>query len=244
MGFFVKNVENVQGDERDIIIFSTTFGRDPNGTFRKSFGVLGQTGGERRLNVAITRARDKVVIVTSMPVNGISDWLERGGCALQKPRDYLQAYLAYAIKMSAGDIDLGQDMTRRLGNGRNPSHNESASLVQDGLAQSVERSIREMGFSPVSVQRGDAFGLDFAIEDPRTGLFGIGIECDAPRHDLLQRARAREIWRPNVLGRAIRSVHRITSSAWYENPQEELGRLRAALANALTEPEEGRNERT
>jgi len=243
MGFFVKNVENVQGDERDIIIFSTTFGRDPNGTFRKSFGVLGQTGGERRLNVAITRARDKVVIVTSMPVNGISDWLERGGRALQKPRDYLQAYLAYAIKMSAGDIDLGQDMAMRLGNGRNPSRNESASLVQDGLAQSVERSIREMGFSPVSVQRGDAFGLDFAIEDPRTGLFGIGIECDAPRHDLLQRARAREIWRPNVLGRAIRSVHRITSSAWYENPQEELGRLRAALANALTEPEEGRNER-
>ena len=87
MGFFVKNVENVQGDERDIIIFSTTFGRDPNGTFRRSFGVLGQTGGERRLNVAITRARDKVVIVTSMPVKGISDWLERGARALQKPPD-------------------------------------------------------------------------------------------------------------------------------------------------------------
>jgi primosomal replication protein N'' len=243
MGFFVKNVENVQGDERDIIIFSTTFGRDPNGTFRKSFGVLGQTGGERRLNVAVTRARDKVVIVTSMPVNGISDWLERGGRALQKPRDYLQAYLAYANKMSAGDVDIGQEMAARLGNGRGPTRHEGTSLVQDGLAQSVERSIREMGFSPVSVQHGDAFGLDFAIEDPRTGLFGIGIECDAPRHDLLQRARAREIWRPNVLRRAIRSVHRITSSAWYENPQEEVGRLRAALAHALTEPERGQNER-
>jgi hypothetical protein len=155
----------------------------------------------------------------------------------------LQAYLAYANKMSTGDIDLGQEMTARLGNGRDPSCHESASLVQDGLAQSVERSIREMGFSPVPVQHGDAFGLDFAIEDPRTGLFGIGIECDAPRHDLLQRARAREIWRPNVLGRAIRSVHRITSSAWYENPQEELGRLRAALSNALTEPKRNRNER-
>jgi primosomal replication protein N'' len=243
MGFFVKNVENVQGDERDIIIFSTTFGRDPNGTFRKSFGVLGQTGGERRLNVAITRARDKVVIVTSMPVNSISDWLERGAHALQKPRDYLQAYLAYANKMSTGDIDRGQDMTARLGNGRSPSRHEGASLVVDGLAQSVERSIREMGFSPVSAHHGDAFGLDFAIEDPRTGLFGIGIECDAPRHELLRRARAREIWRPNVLGRAIRSVHRITSSSWYEKPQEELDRLRAALANALTEPEESRNER-
>jgi hypothetical protein len=145
--------------------------------------------------------------------------------------------------MSAGDIDRGQDMAARLGNGRSPSRHESASLVVDGLAQSVERSIREMGFSPVPVQHGDAFGLDFAIEDPRTGLFGIGIECDAPRHDLLRRARAREIWRPNVLGRAIRSIHRITSSTWYENPQEELGRLRAALANALTEPKEGRNER-
>jgi primosomal replication protein N'' len=243
MGFFVKNVENVQGDERDIIIFSTTFGRDPNGTFRKSFGVLGQSGGERRLNVAITRARDKVVIVTSMPVNGISDWLERGGRALQKPRDYLQAYLAYANKMSAGDVDLGQEMTARLADGRVPSRHEDTSLAQDALAQSVERSIREMGFSPVSVQHGDAFGLDFAIEDPRTGLFGIGIECDAPRHDLLQRARAREIWRPNVLGRAIRSVHRITSSDWYENPQEEIGRLRAALAHALTERERGQNER-
>jgi serine/threonine protein kinase len=243
MGFFVKNVENVQGDERDIIVFSTTFGRDPNGTFRKSFGVLGQAGGERRLNVAITRARDKVVIVTSMPVNGISDWLERGARALQKPRDYLQAYLVYANKMSAGDVDLGQAMTARLGNGRDPSRHEDISLLQDGLAQSVERSIREMGFSPVSVQHGDAFGLDFAIEDPRTGLFGIGIECDAPCHDLLQRARAREIWRPNVLGRAIRSVHRITSNAWYENPQEEVGRLRAALVHALTEPERGHDER-
>jgi primosomal replication protein N'' len=235
MGFFVKNVENVQGDERDIIIFSTTFGRDPNGTFRKSFGVLGQAGGERRLNVAITRAREKIIIVTSMPVNAISDWLERGGRILQKPRDYLQAYLTYANKMSAGEINLGQDMADRLGSGRVSSGHEGASLVQDGLALSVERSIREMGFSPVSVHHGDAFGLDFAIEDPRTGLFGIGIECDAPRHNLLQRARAREIWRPTVLRRAIRSVHRIASNAWYENPQEELGRLRVALANALTE---------
>jgi hypothetical protein len=233
MGFFVKNVENVQGDERDIIIFSTTFGRDPHGTFRKIFGVLGQTGGERRLNVAITRARNKVVIVTSMPVNGISDWLARGGQALQKPRDYLQAYLDYANKMSAGDVDLCQSMTARLGNGRDPAGHNDESLEQDDLAHSVERSIRKMGYLPVPVQHGDAFGLDFAIEDPRTGLFGIGIECDAPRHDLLRHARAREIWRPNVLRRAIRSVHRITSSAWYERPQEELGRLRAALTSAL-----------
>ncbi|MDE9488320.1 AAA domain-containing protein, partial [Xenorhabdus bovienii] len=62
MSLFVKNVENVQGDERDVILFSTTFGRNKQGSFRRNFGVLGQTGGERRLNVAITRARKQVVI--------------------------------------------------------------------------------------------------------------------------------------------------------------------------------------
>ncbi len=72
---FVKNVENVQGDERDVILFSTTFGRNAQGTFRRNFGVLGQTGGERRLNVAITRARQQVVIMSSMPIDEISDLL-------------------------------------------------------------------------------------------------------------------------------------------------------------------------
>ena len=56
VGFFVKNLENVQGDERDWIVFSTTFGRDEEGVFRRSFGALNQQGGERRLNVAVTRA--------------------------------------------------------------------------------------------------------------------------------------------------------------------------------------------
>src|SRR6185295_16280116 len=73
MGFFVKNVETVQGDERDVIVFSSTFGRNPQGTFRRNFGVLGQIGGERRLNVAVTRARERVVLVTSMPIPEISD---------------------------------------------------------------------------------------------------------------------------------------------------------------------------
>jgi primosomal replication protein N'' len=63
-GFFVKNVENVQGDERDVVVFSSTFGRNDQGAIRRNFGVLGQVGGERRLNVAVTRARKKVVLMT------------------------------------------------------------------------------------------------------------------------------------------------------------------------------------
>jgi primosomal replication protein N'' len=113
IGFFVKNVENVQGDERDTIIFSTTFGRDRQGTFRRNFGVLGQSGGERRLNVAVTRAREKIVILTSMPVERISELLATTRVP-STPRDYLQAYLDYALKISARELGLARAATRRF----------------------------------------------------------------------------------------------------------------------------------
>ena len=96
MSFFVKNVENVQGDERDMIIFSSTFGRDEQGTFRRHFGLLSQTGGERRLNVAITRAERKLFLITSFPINEISDALSKNQ-GPKNSRDYLQAYFDYAL---------------------------------------------------------------------------------------------------------------------------------------------------
>jgi len=230
MGFFVKNVENVQGDERDIIIFSTTFGRDKHGTFRRNFGVLSQTGGERRLNVAVTRARERVVVVTSMPVADISDWLSSGRQATG-PRDFLQAYLHYAEQVSSGALDLAKAATLKLSPAVNAQRREMSTL--DGFSLDVQAYVRSLGFEPVAAADGDAFGLDFAIENPNTKLFGIGIECDAPRHELLKKARAREIWRPNVLKRAVGTVHRVSSSAWFHRPNEERMRLATAIRGAM-----------
>ncbi|TXN21268.1 AAA domain-containing protein, partial [Methylobacterium sp. WL9] len=232
MGFFVKNVENVQGDERDVIIFSTTFGRNHQGTFRRSFGVLGQAGGERRLNVAVTRARNKVILITSMPVNDVSDWLAAGR-APATPRDYLQAYLDYAAKISRGDLDAARSSQGRLGQQARRIWRSGAD-GPDGFAASVAAFIRSLGHQPIpAAQDGDAFGLDFAIEHPETGLFGIGIECDAPRHPLLARARAREIWRPAVLGRSVPRLHRVSSVSWYGRRAEEEARLRHAVEEAM-----------
>lgn len=231
VGFFVKNVENVQGDERDYIVFSSTFGRNAQGSFRRNFGVLGQKGGERRLNVAVTRARIKVIMVTSMPIADVSDMLtSRRKPAI--PRDYLQGYLEYARSISEGEFDKGRSLLDRMVVERSSSR----SAVEDGLdgfAASVAAYLASLGVKANQVNDGSAFGLDFAVENPRTGLYGLGIECDAPRHRILESARAREIWRPSVLRRSIPVIHRVSSQGWYHNREEEKQRLRAAVEAAI-----------
>lgn len=238
MAVFVKNVENVQGDERDIIVFSTTFGRNGQGSFRRNFGVLGQKGGERRLNVAVTRARRKVVMVTSMPISDISDMLStRRAPAI--PRDFLQSYLEYARTLSAGEFPACEGLLGRLQGERAESPRSAGSEVddapQDGFKAAVASYVRSLGWELAPASEGDAFGLDYAIEDARTGLYALGIECDAPRHALLARARAREIWRPSVLARAIARVHRVSSHGWYHDGESERARLKAAI-EAATRP--------
>lgn len=235
MGFFVKNLENVQGDERDWIIFSTTFGRDVHGVFRRVFGVLGQHGGERRLNVAVTRAREKILLVTSMPVNEISTWMgQNGRRAPSTPRDFLQGWLAYAERLHAGDFEQSSYLLRSL-NGQHAAQSAtrgSHAATSSRFVEEVAAYIRQLGHEPVPAQ-GDAFGLDFAITHPDTGQFGLGIECDSHHHPVLASARARELWRSAVLAGSIPFIHRVSSRRWYHHRDEEQRRLRDALERAL-----------
>lgn len=98
-GLFVKNLENVQGDERDVMIVSTTFGRDEEGKFRRNFGALSRVGGERRLNVLVTRARSEILIMTSIPREEYQSGL--GAAKESKPngRHFLYSYLCYAERL-------------------------------------------------------------------------------------------------------------------------------------------------
>jgi hypothetical protein len=230
MSVFVKNVENVQGDERDLIIFSTTFGPTDKGLFRRNFGALGQKGGERRLNVAVTRARRKVIIVSSMPIDDVSDML-RTRRKPETPRDYLQAYLQYARFASDGYLEEARRLAGRLVTGGKAT--EASVGSGDGFLNSVASFIRSLGYEPVNTANDPILGVDFSIADPVTGSFGVGIECDPPRHRLTQRARAREIWRPSVLERAYRVVHRVSPYAWYHDRDGERQRLRKVIVGAL-----------
>ncbi len=234
VGFFVKNLESVQGDERDLIIFSTTFGYDSAGVFRRSFGKLGQEGGERRLNVAITRAKSKVILVTSLPTEKISDYLGRSGNPII-PRDYVQAYLDYATKISNGALETAEKCLKRL------SASDSSQIDfdlnhEDPFVQDVAEYVRSLGYEAITRKNDskDAFDIDITVEDPESGLFAIGIECDAPDHHLLARAKDREIWRPSVLTKSLNRVYRISSRDWYQRKAREKELLRDAIKESMS----------
>jgi hypothetical protein len=165
-----------------------------------------------------------------MPVAEISDML----AARRKPsteRDYLQAYFHYAECLSNGELESARMLLRKM-NGHGREHDGQMNS-EDGFSRTVAAFIREeLGYEPQPVGW-DALSVDYAIEDPQTGLFGIGIECDAPKHPILATARARELWRPEVLRQAIPVIHRVSSHSWYHDSKGERYRLKQAIAAAL-----------
>jgi hypothetical protein len=148
------------------------------------------------------------------------------------PRDFLQGYLHYAEQVSRGTLGSARNALSQVMGKATPRARPNGST--DGFAATVTAYLRELGYDPVSAQDSTAFGLDFAIRHPATGQFGIGIECDAPKHKLLERARAREIWRRSILAKSVQVVHRVSSHGWYYDRETEKRRLAAAVSQALS----------
>ena len=230
VGFFVKNLENVQGDERDWIVFSTTFGRDEAGVFKRVFGALNQQGGERRLNVAVTRAKQKVMLVTSMPTAEISSFLgQRRAPTLA--RDYLQSYMRYAEMIDEGALDGAAHILGSFESAPRPDTGDAAE--PDELVLQALLALQGAGFQAAAMPLNDAFSLEIAVTDPATSQYALGIEFDSPRHVLLRNARAREVWRPKLLAKSGMKLHRIVSSEWVRDPGSQTARLIEAAQNAI-----------
>lgn len=230
MSFFVKNVENVQGDERDVILFSTTFGRNAQGTFRRNFGVLGQTGGERRLNVAITRAKKQVVIMSSMPIDEISDLLSTNKHP-EIPRDYLQGYLTYANNChQANKQEDNKRLLARLC--RTQAAVDQQAPMRDQFVIEVTRFIQAQGYHIAPSQQVGIFYFDCLIEDATEGKLLMGIECDMPQHRWLSNACARELWRKDILRKVVPCHYRVSLTQWFYHRQEAQQQLLDALQHA------------
>ncbi|HEX8614964.1 MAG TPA: DUF3320 domain-containing protein [Telluria sp.] len=208
--FFIKNLENVQGDERDAILISVGYGRNANGTVNMRFGPLSAEGGERRLNVLISRAKRRCEVFASITDEDID--LERGkGKGVQA----FKLFLRYARTGQLGvAVRSGRDY--------------------DSLFEvDVANALAERGFD-VHPQVGIAgFFIDLAIPDPdRPGRYLLGIECDGAAYHSSSSARDRDRLRQAVLEDHGWIIHRIWSTDWFQRPQEQLQRTIAAINEA------------
>ncbi|MFY0522910.1 AAA domain-containing protein [Archangium gephyra] len=182
-GLFVKNLENVQGDERDHIIISTTYGPDAKGRFYRRFGPLGSAGGGRRLNVLVTRARQQVHLVTSIPreVYSALPPVEQG----RKPNGgwLLFAYLQYAERLAKEyALESGQpeEARERLEPVVHEHPTEAGSAFARALAEDLKRT---HGVSSDVHWGNDGFCVDVALHHPRrAGDVTVGVLCDGTRY--------------------------------------------------------------
>ena len=218
-GFFIKSLESVQGDERDVMLFSIGYGPDEHGKVTTNFGALNKGKGWRRLNVAITRARQRIEIITSIRAGDIPD-------SINESVRHLTGYLDYAERgLSALALDLG------------PSGLGTDSPFED----SVIDAIRAMGFI-VEPQVGAAgYRIDIGVRHPaHPGVYAIGIECDGYMYHSSPAARDRDRLRQQVLEGLGWRLHRIWGTAWHRDRATETNKLRAAIEAAINAPVSGR----
>ena len=208
--FFVKNLETIQGDERDVILISVGYGRDPSGYLGMGFGPLNHEGGERRLNVLITRARRRLEVFASITADDIDLTRARGrGVAV------LKTFLHYAATGVLGTAEAS-------GRGFNSPFEAEVARALTGLGHQVDGQIGVAGLF-----------VDLAVRDPdRPGRYLLGIECDGAAYHSALWARDRDRLRQQVLEDQGWILHRIWSTDWLRAPVAELGRVAAALEDA------------
>lgn len=212
--FFVKNLETVQGDERDTIIFSVAYGYDVQGRLLHQFGPLNRVGGERRLNVAVTRAKENVQLVSSMHSTDID--LNRTSAEGAR---LLREYLDYAEN---GDVALERTITV------NPFEQFDSDFEMD-----VCEFLRGHGFT-VDTQVGcSGFRIDLGLRKPNSSDYVLAIECDGATYHSSKNARDRDRLRQEVLERMGWRFYRIWSTDWFRNTLFEKERLLKAATEAV-----------
>jgi very-short-patch-repair endonuclease len=212
--FFVKNLENVQGDERDTIFISTVYGPDEPGKreFAQRFGPINNQGGHRRLNVLFTRAKCQTTVFSSMdPADMRTDENSAWGVRA------LKGFLKFA---KDGVLDVAQET------GREPDSDFEVAVIN---------TLRSAGFGVVPQVGVVGYFIDLAVRHPsRPGEFALGIECDGAMYHSSKSARDRDRLRQEVLERLKWRIYRIWSLDWYRHPNRERERLMKAVTEAVS----------
>jgi len=208
---FIKNLENVQGDERDVIFISTTYGADTRGNQFQRFGPINGPSGHRRLNVLFTRAKKRTVVYSSLDPERIqttasSPWGVRA----------LKEYLIFA---RTGILDQAD---------------EGVEQPTNDFELSVGAVLKENGYQ-VAAQVGVAgFFIDLGVKHPaRAGTFLLGIECDGASYHSGRSARDRDRLRQEILENLGWKIHRVWSTDWFRSRESEIRRLLRHIEDLL-----------
>lgn len=212
---FIKNLETVQGDERDTVLFSIGYAPDATGKFIMNFGPLSRDGGERRLNVAVTRARYNLKLIGSILPTDIDPERVSG----QGPK-LLRLYIDFAINGATailGEINA-----------------ESGGWFDSPFEASVHKFLTGKGFDVVTQVGCSGYRIDMAVRHPKyPGRFAIGIECDGAMYHSARTARERDRLRQSVLEDMGWKIYRIWSTDWIKDRHTEGERLLIAVKNAI-----------
>ena len=214
--FFVKSLESVQGDERDTIIFSIGYGKDANGRMVQNFGPINKDGGERRLNVAVTRAKYNFKLVSSIG----ADAIEVTESTKAGPKT-LKAYIDYAqrgMPALTGDLEEGHELQ-----------------FDSPFEESVYNFLTEKGYS-VTTQVGCAgYRIDLGVKDPENpGRYVLAVECDGAAYHSSSYARERDRLRQQVLENMGWHFHRIWSTEWIHSTSVAKDSLLRAIEIAIS----------
>ncbi len=200
---FIKNLENVQGDERDVILISMTYGpAEAGGKVAQRFGPINSNTGWRRLNVLLTRARKRMHIFSSMDSRDI-----QAGNSSKRGLIALHDFLAYC---EHGTLPLQRNT-------------QTTPQTDSDFSHAVIQQLQQHGFECRSRLGISGLFIDVAVIDPdNPGNYLLGIECDGPSYQQSRSSRDRDHLRPAILQRLGWNMHRIWSADWYKNPQGEI----------------------
>ncbi|WNZ30109.1 MAG: DUF4011 domain-containing protein [Candidatus Bathyarchaeota archaeon] len=213
---FIKNLETVQGDERDIIIISVGYGPDEKGKFSYNFGPLNKEGGYKRLNVAVTRSRYKTIIISSID----PQFLDEDKINVDGVR-YLKNYLSFAKTSQMPEL------TKTIEGIEFDSDFEEA--VYDALKNENFELSTQIGCS--------GYRIDLGIKNPeKPGEYILGIECDGTQYHSSRFARDRDKIRQNVLEKLGWNIHRIWSEDWLKNREFEIQRIKTKVEQLSVTP--------
>ena len=220
VGLFVKNIESVQGDERDVIIFSIGYAKDKDGKLMQRFGWLNNKGGENRLNVAISRAKKKVHIMLSFD----PEELQVENSKNDGPK-ILKKYLQYAEAVSNGQKDLAASILESFGDHRwrstPPVPGESP------ITEKVHNALIRKGYSVEKEVGIGGYQIDLAIK--QDNRFILGIESDSHIYEMSESTRERDYHRQKYLESRGWHIHRVWTPGMWKDPQKEINNIVKAI---------------